>query len=176
MIIDLSKINMKEQPLFLLKNKNNQIIAPLSSAHNIQGELLYNDVSTISFVIPKHYNGQDVEGYNELIGMRIIEWKDIGQFILMNPKIIGNGKYETKECTIHSLEYEFTAKKISLENATYNFWNPVTPKSTILGIILSYMPSWSVGSVDSSLIGKYRTCEIDNENLYDFMKGTLQEA
>lgn len=176
MIIDLLKINMKESPMLLLKNQSGHVISPLCSAMHLKGTLCYNEISKLTFEIPKHYNGQDVEGYDSVIGMRIIEWKDIGQFVLLNPTIVGDGIHEIKQCTIYSLEYEFTHKKISLENATYNFWNPVTPKSTILGIILSYMPSWSVGIVDSSLIGKYRTYEIDNENLYDFMKNTLQEA
>lgn len=176
MIIDLSKINMKESPMLLLKNQSGHVISPLCSVMHLKGTLCYNEISQLTFEIPKHYNGQDVEEYDSIIGMRIVEWKDIGQFILLNPTIVGDGIHEIKQCTIYSLEYEFINKKISLENATYNFWNPVTPKSTILGIILSYMPSWSVGTVDSSLVGKYRTYEIDNENLYDFMKNTLQEA
>lgn len=176
MVIDLSKINMKEQPLLLLKNLNDQIIAPLNSAMNIKGSLCYNEISMMSFDIPKFYNNIDVEGYDSICGMRIVEWKDIGQFVLMNPVILDEGILEKKQCKMYSLEYEFTYKKISLENSTYNFWNPATPKSTILGIVLSYMPSWSVGSVDSKLVGKYRTFEVDNENLYDFMKNTLQET
>lgn len=176
MVINLSKINVKEQPWLLLKNANDNIIAPLYSAMNIKTSLCYNEISTMSFEIPKHYNNMDVEGYDDICGMRIVEWKDIGQFVLMNPVILDEGIYEKKSCTLYSLEYEFTYKKISLENSTYNFWNPATPNSTILGIILSYMPSWSVGYVDSRLVGKYRTFEVDNENLYDFMKSTLQET
>ena len=176
MVIDLSKIEMKEHPILLLKNANNQIIAPLNSALNIKGQIYYNEVSTLSFDIPKMYDGIAVEGYNEIQGMRIVEWKDIAQFVLVNPVIVNDGIVEKKQCKMYSLDYEFTYKKLSLENATYNFWNPVTPDSTILGIILSYMHSWSVGTVDSKLIGKYRTFEIDNENLYDFMKSTLQDT
>ena len=176
MIINLSKIEMKERPILLLKNANNQIIAPLNSALNIKGQIYYNEVSTLSFDIPKMYDGIAVEGYDEIQGMRIVEWKDIAQFVLVNPVTVNDGIVEKKQCKMYSLDYEFTYKKISLENATYNFWNPVTPDSTILGIILSYMPSWSVGTVDTRLIGKYRTFEIDNENLYDFMKSTLQDT
>ncbi|MBR1948992.1 MAG: ribonuclease J, partial [Alphaproteobacteria bacterium] len=36
--------------------------------------------------------------------------------------------------------------------------------------------SWSVGTVDSSLIGKYRTYEVSEENLYNFIKNTLQQS
>ena len=72
MVIDLSKINMKEQPTLLLKNANNHIIAPLSSALNIKGQLYYNEVSVLSCEIPKFYNDQIVECYDEIRGMRIV--------------------------------------------------------------------------------------------------------
>ena len=78
---------MKEHPILLLKNANNQIIAPLNSALNIKGQRYYNEVSTLSFDIPKMYDGIAVEGYNEIQGMRIVEWKDIAQFVLVNPVI-----------------------------------------------------------------------------------------
>ena len=176
MEIALSKINLKESPLLLLKNANESIIAPLCEVMNFQAQLYYNEVSQISFSLPRQHDGEAVEEYNALTGMQIVEWKDIGKFVLINPTIVDEGIREVKQCKGYSLEYEFTYKKISLENATYNFWNPVTPNSTILGIVMSYMPSWSVGTVDSGLIGKYRTFEVDHENLYDFMKNQLQES
>lgn len=176
MEIALSKINLKESPLLLLKNANETIIAPLCEVMNFQAQLYYNEVSQISFSLPRQHDGEAIEGYNALTGMQIVEWKDIGKFVLINPTIVDEGIREVKQCKGYSLEYEFTYKKISLENATYNFWNPVTPNSTILGIVMSYMPSWSVGTVDSGLIGKYRTFEVDHENLYDFMKNQLQES
>ena len=108
--------------------------------------------------------------------MRIVELQNIGQFVLVNPKETGDGVKKTKACKGYSLEYEFTFKKLSLASATYNFWNPVTPDSTLLGIILELMPSWSVGSIDSNLVGKYRTFEVSDENLYNFIKGTIQTS
>lgn len=108
--------------------------------------------------------------------MRIVELQNIGQFVLVNPKETGDGVKKTKACKGYSLEYEFTFKKLSLASATYNFWNPVTPDSTLLGIILELMPSWSIGSIDSNLVGKYRTFEVSDENLYNFIKGTIQTS
>lgn len=176
MVVDFSKINMKESPVLLLKNASEHIIAPLMSVLSFKAQLYFNEVSVLTFDVPKCFDGQNVEGYDKIQGMRIVEWKDVGSFILSNPVIIDEGISEKKQCKAYSREYEFNNKKISLENATYNFWNPVTPDSTILGIIMSYMPSWSVGTVDSNLIGKYRTFETNNTKLYDFMKNTLQET
>ena len=66
MIIDFSKINMKESPTLLLKNVNEHIIAPLMSVLKFKPQLYYNEVSVISFEVPKYFNGLAVEGYSSL--------------------------------------------------------------------------------------------------------------
>lgn len=38
------------------------------------------------------------------------------------------------------------------------------------------MPSWSLGTVSSSLIGKYRTFSVDGLSIYDFMKSELEKT
>ena len=108
--------------------------------------------------------------------MRIVELQDMGQFILVNPKEVGDGVKKIKYCKAYSLEYEFTFKKLSLASSTYNFWNPVTPDSTLMSIILEMMPSWHIGHIDDELVGKYRTFEVSDENLYNFIKGTIQDS
>lgn len=133
-------------------------------------------MSTLEFNLPAYIGKTETPKYNSVIGMRIIDLQGIGQFVLMNPKETGDGTKTIKACKGYSLEYEFTFKKITLENGTYNFWNPAAPGGTILGIILELMPSWSVGTVDSSLVGKYRTYEVSDENLYNFIKNTLQQS
>lgn len=108
--------------------------------------------------------------------MEHFDVEGFGQFILHNPAENDNGVKSSKSCSGYSLEYEFTNKSISLEEGTYNFWNPFAPDSTILGIILSEMPSWSLGTVSSSLIGKYRTFSVDGLSIYDFMKSELEKT
>ena len=176
MVIDFSKFDAKARPSLVLRNLDGTAIQTLGYAFNISGDFLYNEVSTLSFSYPAHVEGKRVPGYEKIVGMRLVDALGIGQFILVNPGITENASKEIKSVEAYSLEYEFTFKKLSLENSTYNFWNPAAPDDTILGIILERMPDWSVGSVDEGLIGKYRTFEISNENLYNFMKGTLQES
>lgn len=143
---------------------------------NITADIKYNEASVLEFEVPAQVDGVDTPHYDAVIGMRIIELQDIGQFILVNPKEVGDGVKKIKYCKAYSLEFEFTFKKLSLASSTYNFWNPVTPDSTLMQIILELMPSWSLGSIDSELVGKYRTFEVSNENLYNFIKGTIQES
>jgi hypothetical protein len=108
--------------------------------------------------------------------MRIIDVQGFGQFILRNPSETDDGVVKMKSCKGYSLEYEFSNKTLTLEESTYNFWNPLSPDSTIVGIIMSEMPSWSIGTISTDLIGKYRTFSVDNQNIYDFIKSTLQET
>lgn len=176
MVVDFSKLDLKEQPVLILKNTSGVPIGTLGSAMNITADIKYNEASVLEFEIPAQVDGVDTPHYEAVIGMRIIELQDIGQFILINPKEVGDGVKKVKYCKAYSLEYEFTFKKLSLASSTYNFWNPVTPDSTLMQIILELMPSWSLGYIDSELVGKYRTFEVSDENLYNFIKGTIQES
>lgn len=176
MVVDFSKLDLKEQPVLILKNTAGVPIGTLGSAMNITADIKYNEASVLEFEVPAQVDGVDTPHYDAVIGMRIIELQDIGQFILINPKEVGDGVKKIKYCKAYSLEYEFTFKKLSLASSTYNFWNPVTPDSTLMQIILELMPSWSLGYIDSELVGKYRTFEVSDENLYNFIKGTIQES
>lgn len=176
MVVDFSKLDLQERPVLILKNTAGVPIGTLGSAMNITADIKYNEASVLEFEVPAQVDGVDTPHYDAVIGMRIVELQDVGQFILVNPKETGDGVKKIKYCKAYSLEFEFTFKKLSLANSTYNFWNPVTPDSTLMQIILELMPSWSLGSIDSELVGKYRTFEVSNENLYNFIKGTIQES
>lgn len=176
MVIDFSKISLEQRPKFILRNLDDMAIGFLTNILNPSGKFCYNDVSEINFEYPAWMNGEILPEYDLLTGMRIVDVKGYGQFILRNPEETYDGVTKKKKCTGYSLEYEFTNKTISLEEGTYNFWNPFSPDITVLGIILSEVKSWSVGSVSDDLIGKYRTFSTDGKNIYDWMKSDLQKT
>lgn len=176
MVVDFSKLDLREPPTLILKNMTGTPIGVLGYAMHISADIKYDETSVIEFELPAWVDGKPTPHYDAVIGMRVVDLQDVGQFILVNPKETGDGIKKIKACKGYSLEYEFTFKKLSLSSATYNFWNPVTPDSTLLGIILEMMPSWHVGSIDSALVGKYRTFEVSDENLYNFIKGTAQNS
>lgn len=175
MVIDFSNIDYKNKPVLILRNLDGIAIQTLGYAFNIAAEFSYNEISTLTFDLPKQIDGINTPHYDDVVGMRIIDLHNVGQFILINPSEESDGVKTVKSCTAYSLEYEFAKKTITLESGTYNFWNPLSPDDTILGRILERMPDWSVGKVDSDLIGIYRTFEVTEENIYDFMKSVVQE-
>lgn len=177
MVVDFAKINVNEQPMLILQNLDDTPIGVLRLAFNVVAELCYNEVSTLTFDLPGIVDGAKTPNYDKVTGMRIIDLKNYGRFILVDPSVSDDGVELIKSCTAYSLEYEFTFKKLPLTEGTYNLWNPIAPKGTILGLITELMPSWKVGSVDSTLIDKYRTFDdSSDQNIYNFMKSDLQES
>ena len=176
MVIDFSKVNLRDRPTLVLRNASGEALQTLGYAYNIEIEILYNEVSTLTFDIPAYVNGVKTPRYDDIVGMTVVDLVGWGQFVLVEPTVVSDGINETKSCKAYSLEYELTYKQITVEYGTYNFWNPMTPESSILGIILTYLPSWRVGEVSDTLIGKYRTFEENGENLYNFIKSTVQNS
>ena len=176
MVVDFSKLNLKERQTLILKNQDGTYIQPLVFTHNFEAKLCYNEVSEITFDVPAFVDCLKTPSYDDIVGMRLIDWYGIGQFILMDPSTTNDGIKEIKTCKAYSLEYELTFKQAFLEEGTYNFWNPFDSENTVLGILMKLLPSWRVGSVDASLIGKYRTFEASNTSVYDLMKNTLQDT
>lgn len=177
MVINFSSIGIiKEQPTLVLCNADGTAIQTLGYAFNLKANICYNEMSTITFDIPAYVDGNKTPHYDDIIGMRIITMMDWGRFILMNPTTKNDGVKEIKSCKAYSLEYELIYKKVYFEESTYNFWNPLSPDNTVLGIMLSDLPSWSVGTVDSDLIGRYRTFSATDTNAYNLAKSTLQQS
>lgn len=175
MLIDFSKLDMSEAPVLLLSQADGTPIQPLGYAMNIKPEFHCNEVSVITFDLPKQTQDGPTPGYDQVVGMQYVQWPGIGLFVLMEPKTTNEGVVEMKSCTLYSSEYEFTYKTITLENSAYNFWNPAAPDDTLIGRILERMPSWSVGEIDEMLIGRYRVFEDTGQNIYNFLKSTAQE-
>lgn len=176
MQVDFVNLDLREQPVLMLKNASGDPIGTLGKAMNINVDIKFNETSVLEFDLPAESDGSPTPYYDAVIGMRIVELVDVGQFVLMNPSEQIDGDRIIKSCKGYSLEYEFTYKHITLETSTYNFWNPTTPSSTLMGIVLGLMPSWSLGYVDDALIGKYRTFDVSDENLYNFLKDTIQTS
>lgn len=176
MIIDFSLLDPNERPLLILKNASDVPLGVLSNVMQVTPHIMYNEISELDFDIPAYADGVETPMYDDLVGMRIIELQGIGQFVLMNPKETGDGVTRKKQCTAYSLEYEFTRKKITVPKGTYKFYDEEDSESTLLGMLMNDMPSWKIGTVPASIRGKYRTFEVNNENRYNFMKGTAQKT
>lgn len=176
-VVNFSNIDYTERPVLILKNASETPLCVLGLAYNVSLDLKYNETSTIEFTIPAVDDlGNDIPYYDDVVGMRIVEVKDVGQFTLTQPTETKDGAKRYKTVKGYSLEYEFTYKKLSLEESTFRFYDPDGIEESILAIIMERMPSWTIGSVSPSLNKKYRTFSLNNENLYNFIKNTAQQT
>ena len=124
MVIDFSKIDFTKRPKFILRNLDDSAIGYLSNVLKPKGTFCYNEISEISFEYPSQINGEKLDEYDLLTGMRVIDVQGYGQFILRNPEETDDGVVKIKSCKAYSLEHELTNKNITLEEGTYCFWNP----------------------------------------------------
>lgn len=175
MIVDFSKIDLREPPVLVLKNIDGTEIQTLGYALNVVPELHFNEISQITFDLPAEVDGVKTPHYDDVVGMRLVDLVGVGQFKLFDPTASKDGIRTIKNCKAYSLEYEFVEKKISLEEDTYELTDGLDEKDSLIGIILEKLPSWRKGIVSPTLIGKYRTFDTSAQSVYDFMKSTLQE-
>lgn len=176
LVIDFSKINMRERPRFILRNLDGTAIGYLGHILNPTATINYNEISEISFEYPAYDDGEKLDEYDLLNSMRVVDVEGYGQFILQKPIENDDTVSKKKSCKAYSLEHELSGKEVTVEEGTYNFWNPLAKESSIMGIILSEIPSWRIGIVSSDLIGKYRTYSAEKRKIYDFMKTDLQKT
>ena len=175
MIVDFKTIDIDEKPVLVLKTPSDKVVQTLGYAHDLECQFRFNEISQITFSVPAYVNGDPVPNYDRLVGEMHIDMVGWGQFILQNPKTENDGIKEIKQCTAYSLEYELSHKQIGLEEGTYNFWNPAAPEGTMLWFMTETCPGWKVGSVDPDLIGKYRTFDAQQDNVYNVMMNGLQK-
>ena len=155
----------------MLKTLSDCSIGVLHNVNNLHFNVNYAELSKVEFDVPFYADGKKNPLYSQLTGRKQIFTKDMGIYVLMNPQIVGTGDKEVKKCTGYSLEYTFSDKMFFLEEGTYNLWDPINTKDTILGRIIELDPTWSVGDIDSSLLSggrRYRTFDEYKGRALDF--------
>lgn len=178
MVIDFSKLDLKERPHFILQNLDETNIGYLGAILSPTAKLCYNEVSEISFEYPNQIDGVELSEYELLTSMRVIDVQGYGRFLLKDQKEKDNGIVKKKQCTAYSLEIELGNKTITLPEGLYKLYDPMSSGDSdkiIMDIILSKFPSWSIGEVDQELWDSYRYFSVDGVTGYNLMKSDLQE-
>ena len=168
MIVDFSTLDLNARQAYILKNLDGTTIQPLLNVIDPHAKLSFNEVSELTFTVPSKIDGVATPHYADIVGMRIIDWDGVGQFILNNPKRTNDGIIELKQCTAYSLEYELGYKRVYIEEGTYNL-------AEVLDMIFENVPSWGRGNLSVKALTRYRTFGGETYNVYDLLKGTLQD-
>ena len=166
-------------PIVLTK-PNRKRIGVLNGAYDIAYGRKFNAVNELTFSYPKYIirNGKKLKNdyYDSLTGMKNIFVQDKGYFIVASCSEVIDGVNLIKSVTCYSLEFELSKKKLNLLSGTYKFYDPLDLDNCIIGKALAPAKGWSVGTIDSDLWNIYRTFDINDTNVYNFLMSDVEEA
>lgn len=165
-----------EKPEVLLTNPDGSELYSLENINNVNFKLRFNAIGEMSFDAAKTINGVDMEYYDYLTYRRYILVENIALFMITGVEENANGYSDIKTVTAQAAEVELVYKHINSFNGTFKFFDPITPDPTLLGKILSYLPGWTVGEVDSALWSIYRTFSVTDQSIYNFLSTDVENA
>lgn len=170
--------NRQETPPFVLCNPNGDQIYSLDSASKKEVARRFNAISEVKITVPKEVNGVDTPAYEHLKQKRLILVGDdeSGYFVITNVSEDSSGSIPSKVVSAMSYDYTLVARKLNAFGGTFPLYDILTPEDSLLGTILEYIPSWSIGDVDAELLTRYRTFDVSNTNIYEFLVTNVEEA
>ena len=168
---------MVERPVLTLCYPQGKELGQLGAYEELNYEIILNTYSTISFKYPK-YGADKVPAnlYDKVQNHMLIKAGDLGEFIINSCEETGDGVVKYLDITALSSEVQMVNRKINLLNGTYKFYDLLDPKDTLLGTIVKYLPTWKIGYVSSELITKYRTFDIPDSTLYEFLMNDVAKT
>lgn len=174
----LDYFNKREVPTLLLCTPSLTPVASLNSAFNVVSTLRFNDMSELSFKFPKSIdNGKtSIAAYDKIQPKMVVKLEDVGYYIISECPEISGGESPVKEVTAQSLESEMLYKRITVLSGTFKFYDAIYTADTIIGKVLKLLPNWSVGYIDPELAELYRTFDVGDNTIYNFLMSNVEEA
>lgn len=173
MKIQFDFFNKTRIPTFVLCKPDKERIEVISSATNKELELNLIGLSNFSFQLAKLNN--DVV-YDKIEVRKKVEVEGYGVFEIVDISIDNDGIAEYKNVSCKSSEYDFAKRSLTEFEGTYSFYNPLNPEKSLLTELLTYVPNWSIGEIDSSLWEVYRTFNIADMSIYDFLLNEVAKS
>ena len=167
MVVRFDKLNRFETPKFILCNPGSTYTNGLTTytvgvlADTSDEEIIFNfnDTSELRMRVNRvGYENQNDNAYaNRLFrgiqNRRLIFVDDIGYFVISSVQDGYDGEKEYKDLIAQSCDIEIKKKSLTyIPDGTYKF-------DDLLELIVSTLPKWVIGYVDSSVSLKYRTFE-----------------
>ena len=87
-----------------------------------------------------------------------------------------DGAVPVKNVSCQSLEVELISKRVVAYGGTKPLWNILDSEGTILQDMINLAPNWSVGHVDTELLLPYRTFNVSDTNIYNFLTVDVSNA
>lgn len=166
-----------EVPVLTLCNPNRLELGQLADVLDFDVVLRFNSVSEISFKYPyKITDTLKSPMYEKIVAKRVIYASELGYFIIQSNEEYNDGANHYKQVTAVSCEIELSSRKLNLFSGTFKFYDPLKPNETLLGQVISSIPHWEIGTIDAQLWNKYRTFDVDDNTIYNFLMTDVEEA
>lgn len=177
MLVDFDKFGMAERPVLTLQYPQGNELGQLGSYQDFIYEPMLTSYSTISFKYP-YYGSDNILSnlYEEIATKMRVEAGGLGSFIITGCEEENDGINKYKHVTANSLEIQMCRRKTNLLNGTYKFYDSIKSEETLLGLICKYLPTWHVEYVSSDLENKWRTFDVPDATLYDFLMNDVSKA
>ncbi len=178
-----------EEPDVYLANPNKKYLSDGAiRTFNLETELYFNNISSISFHCYYMRNGIVNRDYNDIIEGNFLLVRNIGWFQITETQEEGTGINKKKEVRALSLENEFCHKYLTSFGAMgnkedwdggldmYYLWNETLPRQSILHIVMDKLPAWKVGYIDPTITTEPRSFTEDRVDAYSFLTGKISES
>ena len=151
-------------------------IACLGEAYDKKITLKLGNIDELSFIIPKTItiNGitQNNQNYDLLKGKMFVLCEILNHqqyFIVVESNEYAEGDKIYKEVKCYSLEYQFTKRNIRGYSGTKKIFDIVEPEKGVLNYICSICEPWQVGYVNPDINLKFRTFDVSEQSVWDFL-------
>lgn len=195
MIIRFDSLDMVDVPKFALCNPGSvysdgiptKMVGYITDTSDEEFVFNFNETSELNFRVNRVIrddNEIDEHTYNmfkAIQNRRLIFVDDIGYFIITNVSDGTDDDTQYKDVSARSIDAELEQKNVPfIKDGTYRFLSDpdVADSVGIFETVVSALPLWTIGDVDSSIASKYRTFEDvdDTMNCLGFMIDEMQEA
>lgn len=180
MQFSFDKFNRVDIPRLFLCNPNFVELYAINPSTLPKLSMKFNDISEMEFELyEKDVNGNLVPGYSMMQKNMVVLMDGFGYWVISSTKTVNDGSTEKKTVFCKSYEYNLCQREANIDAGTYNFYNPVPGivTETLLYKLVEKVPSWTVGNIDASLLGKYRTFDMpDGKSIYAFLTTDVAEA
>lgn len=165
------------QNLIYLANPQKLGLDIISNIEKLDIKESYNNVSetTVSFVAYKYKDGTANAFYDYIEQNRLINVEENGWYQIDSCPEIDDTVNPYKKVQAYSLENELVYKRINDINGVFALYDNSNPSQSLLHIVAEES-GWTINSVDSSLLNKYRTFQIDSDQIYNLLTGQVSTS
>lgn len=160
-----------EIPSLVLCTPNKNELFSLSLANGIKNTLRYNAQSGLEFSYPQSADsGVTADpAYEYILGKMLILVGSTTYYTIISAPEDCSGSVPIKAISAISLEAEMLSRRVTGFSGTYRF-------DVLLQKILDLIPTWTIGTIDTSLLTLYRTFESNNRTVYSFLVEDMEKA